>query len=121
MIGGKMNLAMLHHVVKEIKGETGMVKCLVIPIEKNHLFEGKDGNFYLDLIAFDLKNTTKDQTHLVKQSLPKDVREKMTKEELEAMPIIGNLNANMGGGGANQTPNNPKQGVILGEQDDLPF
>lgn len=120
MIGGKLNLAMLHHVVKEIKGETGMVKCLVIPIAKNHLFDGKDGNFYLDLIAFDLKNATKDQTHLVKQSFPKEVREKMTKEESDAMPIIGSLNVSIGGG-ANQTPNNPKQGVTLGENDDVPF
>lgn len=120
MIGGKMNLAMLKHVVMEKKGQSGMIKGLFIPVEANHLFEGKDGNFYLDLVAFDLKNATKDQTHLVKQSLPREVREKMSKEELEAMPIIGSLNVSIGGG-ANQTPNNPKQGVTLGEGDEVPF
>ncbi len=120
MIGGKLNLAMLKHVVMEKKGQSGMVKGLFIPVEANHLFEGKDGNFYLDVVAFDLKNATKDQTHLVKQYLHKDVREKMTKEELEAMPIIGSLNVSIGGG-ASQTPNNPKQGVVLGEEDVLPF
>jgi len=120
MIGGKINLAKLTHVLMEKQGKTGMVKGLFIPISQNNLFEGKDGNVYLDLIAFELKEPKDGQTHLVKQSLPKEVRDKMTKEEQDAQPIIGNLNANIGSGG-NSQPANAQPGVVLGESDDLPF
>ena len=119
MVGGKINLAKLHHVLQMQKGKTGEVECLVIPIEKNNLFKGKDGNVYLDIVGFDLKDTSKGDTHLIKQSLPKDIRDKMSKEELEAMPILGNLNVNLGSGGG--TPNTPSPGVTLGAEDELPF
>ncbi len=118
MIGGKLNLAKLEHVLMEKKGQNGMVECIVIPIAKNHLFKGKDGNIYLDLIAFDLKEQKDGNTHLIKQSLPKEVREKMSKEEQNAMPVLGNLSI-LGGG--DSKPNNAAAGVMLGDEDDLPF
>lgn len=120
MIGGKLNLAKLTHVLMNKKGKGGKdVKGLFIPIEQNHLFEGKDGNVYLDLIAFDLKEPKDNQTHLVKQSLPKDVRDKMSKEEQNDQPIIGSLNTSMG---RKEEPNNAAgKGVVVDENDDLPF
>lgn len=120
MIGGKLNLGQMKHVVQTKKGKTGDIECLVIPIEQNNLFKGKDGNIYLDLVAFPLKDPKHNDTHLVKQSLPKDVRDKMTEEEQKAMPILGNLNVNLGGGSA-PAPNNPAADEVLGEDDDLPF
>lgn len=120
MIGGKINLAKLTHVLMEKQGKTGMVKGLFIPISQNNLFEGKDGNVYLDLIAFELKNPKDGQTHLVKQSLPKEMLDKMSKEEKDAQVILGNLNANIGSG-SNSQPANAQPGVVLGESDDLPF
>jgi hypothetical protein len=122
MITGKLNLAKLVHVVQLKKNKEGKeIECLVIPIEANHLFKGKDGNVYLDMVAFDLKkvNETTGDTHLVKQSLPKDVRESMTEEQKNNTPIIGNLK--VGGSAQSETPNNAAPGVTLKEDDDLPF
>jgi len=120
-IVGKINLASLTHVIQEKKNKAGeMIKCVVIPIEQNHLFQSEKGNLFMDLIAFDLKELKDDQSHLVKQSLPKAVREKMSKEDQEKLPIIGSLNVNFGGGGGNQV-NNAAGGAVLSEEDDLPF
>lgn len=82
--------------IMNIKGRTGTKRCLVVPIEENHLFvsakdDGSPKAVYLDLNAFALREPKYDQTHLVKQSLPKDVRESMTKEQLDAMPILGGM------------------------------
>lgn len=91
MITGKINLLNLIAAKKMIKGAAGEVECLVIPIEKNKLFVGEKG-VYLDIVAFDIKKQGESKdTHVVKQSLSKDEREKMTDEQLKAMPIIGNL------------------------------
>ena len=119
-IGIKINLAKLDHVLMNKKGKDKKdVKCIVIPIEKNQLFEGKDGNIYIDLIAFPLKEGKHGKTHLVKQSLPKAVREAMSKEELNEMPILGDLNEDIS---PSDTANNAAgDNVVLEEQDDLPF
>lgn len=92
MITGKINLMNLHAVKRFEKGAAGLVECLIIPIEKNKLFVGEKG-VYLDIIAFDITNKKPDQkdTHLVKQSFSKEEREKMTEEQLKAVPILGNL------------------------------
>jgi hypothetical protein len=98
MITGKLNLLNLHAVKRLEKGAAGMIECLIIPIEKNKLFVGEKG-VYLDLIAFEIKEPKSDSkdTHIVKQSLAKDVRESMTDEQLKAMPILGNLSVWLGG------------------------
>lgn len=75
--------------VLNIKGRTGTKRCLVVPIEDNLLLESvnEDGSpkaVYLDLIAFALREAKYEQTHLIKQSLPKVIRESMTKEQLNA-------------------------------------
>jgi len=99
MIGLKLNLAKMHHVLMTKKGKDQQdVECIVIPIEKNHLFKSDKGNVYLDLIAFDLKEPKDDQTHLVKQSLSKEKRDAMSEDDLKNMPILGSLNAKIGGG-----------------------
>lgn len=92
MITGKINLMNLQAVKRFEKGTSGMIECLIIPIEANQLFIGKSG-VYLDIIAFDITNKKADQkdTHLVKQSFSKEVRDNMTDEQLKAVPILGNL------------------------------
>ena len=119
-IGIKLNLAKLTHVLMTKKGkEKQDVKCIVIPINENNLFEGKEGNVYLDLIAFKLNEPKHGKTHLVKQSLPKDVREKMSKEEQNATPILGDLTDDIT---QSDTPNNAAgPGVVIDENDSLPF
>lgn len=119
MIGGKINLGQLKNVVKEMKGKNGNVKAIILPIAENHLFEGKDGNIYLDIVAFELQNPQHNDTHLIKQSLPKDVREKMSEEEKKSMPILGNLNTNIGGGSSAPVPSATV--VSIDDDEDLPF
>lgn len=86
----KLNLSNLKGVVRFEDAETGPVECLIIPIEANYLFKGKSG-IYLDLTAFELKEIKDNQTHLIKQSLPKEVYQKQTDEEKKSMPILGNV------------------------------
>lgn len=125
---GKINLAALesHKIVEFPTSVPGQkIECIVIPIEKNHLFKSDKGNVYLDIVAFEQKvpQTDKDgaitQTHLVKQSLPKEIREKQTKEEKMAQPIIGSLCIL----GKNITERQAIVDKDLGEptEDDLPF
>jgi hypothetical protein len=117
-ISGKINLLNLFGVVKMIKGQAGEVECLVIPIEKNKLFKGTKG-IYLDLIAFEInepKEGSKD-THLVKQSFSKEEREKMTEEQLKALPLLGSLQ--VWGERTEQEP--VSSPATLGSNDDLPF
>ena len=70
----------------QIQGKAEVLLCLVIPIEDNSIFVTTDEDnhpkaAYLDLTAWELKNPKYDETHMIKQSLPKEVREKMTDEE----------------------------------------
>lgn len=122
-ITAKINLAKLPKtVIIDKKGKSGdMIRGIFIPIELNHLFEGKDGAIYLDTIAFEISNPQYNDTHMVKQSLPKDVRQKMTKEQQDNQPIIGNLNANFGGGGVSSGGSNSATQGPITEDDDLPF
>ena len=94
---GRLNLLKLKRAaVMQIQGRTEVLRCLVIPIEDNNIFISTDENnrpkaAYLDLTVWALKNPKYDETHMIKQSLPKEVREKMTDEEKKAMPILGGL------------------------------
>lgn len=68
----------------------------------------------------ELKNPKFEETHMIKQSLPKEVRENMSKEQLQAMPILGGLRALPNTrGDATATCNAPS--VEFDNTDDLPF
>lgn len=113
----KLNLAGLKHAVRKEKGKTGEVECLIIPIEANNLYRGEKG-MYLDLQASEIKNKregSKD-THLVKQSLPKEVYSAMSDEDKKAMPILGN--AILWGG---SSYSNEAAVVEVDDDSDLPF
>lgn len=91
-ISGKINLLQLFAVRKMINGQAGLTECLVIPIQKNKLFIGEKG-VYLDLIAFDIKEPKEGfkDTHILKQSFSKEVRDAMSEDELKKLPILGGL------------------------------
>ena len=110
----KINLSNLISAVRYEKGESGHVECLIIPIDKNHLFRGKSG-VYLDLTAFDLKEERDGQTHLIKQSLPKEVYQKMSEEEKYAAPIIGSVSI------PQQQTETVSSTEVLPPETDLPF
>lgn len=108
----------LHAIRKMITGELGPVECVVIPVEKNKLFIGKNG-VYLDLIAFEITNKKSESkdTHLLKQSFSKEVREAMSEQELKDLPILGGLQVWDG-----QTEAEPVSTMaVQDEKDDLPF
>ena len=116
---GKLNLAQLKGQVKVMQGQSGMIECLVLPLVANNLFKGEKG-IYLDLIAFEIENKKGDSkdTHLVKQSLSKEIFEKMTDEEKKAMPIIGNLRV----WDSTYSEAEPQTNMTAqSESDDLPF
>ena len=94
MINGKINLSALVHVVMTKKGKAGNdIEGLFIPIEANHLFKSdKSGNVYLDLVAFPVKEPKDHMTHVVNQSLPKEIRDAMSDEEKRDKPFFGSLN-----------------------------
>ena len=116
-INGKLNLLQLKGVVKKLKGQSGDVECLVLPIDDNKFYRGEKG-IYLDLIAFEIekKGDSKD-THLVKQSLDKETRDLMTDDELKAMPILGNLRV----WDSNYESDPVSSTTVTEEDDDLPF
>ena len=123
MIGTKLNLAILKHKVLELKGKSGMVKGIFIPIEANHLYHSVEkGNVYLDLVGFDITKPAEGQkdTHLVKQSFSKEIREKMTEEEKKAVPVIGNHTV-LGSGGSAAAPQTMDDPLDSGDMDELPF
>ena len=88
----KINLRQLKSAVRTMKGTSGNIECLVIPIAANHLIVGEKG-VYLDMQAYELKEKKADRkdTHLIKQGFPKEVFDAMTEEEKKTTPIIGNL------------------------------
>jgi len=117
-ISGKLNLMQLKAAIRKMNGANGPIDCIVIPIEANHLFRGEQG-VYLDLIAFEskTKNEKIKDTHLVKQSLPKEILDAMTEDEKRSQPIIGNLRV-----WGEYQESAPQSDMTVGdEKDDLPF
>ena len=115
-----LDLTKLRNVgITEIKGRTGMKECVVIPLEDNpEIFRGKKG-CYLSMAVFLRK--TADQfgnTHLLKASYPKEVLDKMTREEKYAIPILGNMKPM--GGGPVQTEDYGYESAAS-DDEDLPF
>lgn len=117
-ISGKINLLQLFAVRKMINGQAGLTECLVIPIAKNKLFIGEKG-IYLDLIAFEIANPKEGfkDTHILKQSFSKEVREAMSEEDLKKLPILGGLQV-----WGELTESDPiSSNVVQDELSDLPF
>ena len=95
----KVNLKQLKHVEREMTGKDGVtkIKCLIIPITENMIFEGEKGA-YLNMTAIEIKDrsnmsATQKDTHLIKQDIPKDKYELMTDEERKntVSNIVGSM------------------------------
>lgn len=75
-----------------LKGKDGKkIDCLAIPIEKNFLSISQTNEVYLNAVAWSNDSLKNGQTHLLKQSYPKEIADKMTIEQKRAVPIIGNV------------------------------
>lgn len=109
----RVNLAALKHAVQEMDGANGKIEVLVIPVAANHLYRGEKG-LYLDLAAWAIAEPKHEDTHMLKQSLPKEVAEKMTKDEKYAMNIFGGVKPFKGGGGSSEAAvTETKAGSVL--------
>jgi len=120
-ISMKLNLANLQCVVRAEKTQKGdLIDCLIIPIEGNSLFRGNKG-VYLDLIAFPFESKIEGNkaTHIIKQSLPKEVFQAMSDEQKKSMPIIGDATVSGEGQGAKGPVSDTE--TTLSPNDDLPF
>ena len=112
-------------IVNLTSREGKVKKCLVIPIEENHLYEGEKG-IYADFIAWEMKERKENgATHLIKQSLPKEIRDNLTDLEKRALPIFGDLRDAMTEKREMETysvpDNNPGYATAPEPVDDLPF
>lgn len=116
----KVNLRQLKSTVRVMKGASGDIECLIIPIDQNYLVRGEKG-IYLDMQAYELKEKKVDRkdTHLIKQGFPKEVFDAMTEEVKKTTPILGNCAV---WGYSEPTPVNVEiEETQPGESDDLPF
>lgn len=95
---GKINLLRLKNsCIVTVKGKSATKKGVFIHIEDNNLFitAGEDlkaKGAYIDFIAWENQQPSKyGDTHSLRQSLAKEVRERMTDDELKSVPYIGNM------------------------------
>lgn len=104
-----------------LKGKTATKRCLVIPIDDSGLFLGEKG-VYLNLTAIEMREERYGDTHVLKQSFPKEVYQAMTEDERNSQPIFGSLKP--------LSPAPPKEmpvtqttdaATAVEEPDDLPF
>lgn len=89
--GLKMNLLALGGAfIANIQGKTAKKRCVCIPIEDAHLYEGEKG-VYLSMNMWVSKNSQYGDSHYLTQNLPKEVRDAMSDEEKKSLPILGNV------------------------------
>lgn len=87
-----INLLRLRNAsIKGVKNKDGkVVKCVIIPIEKNNIFISEKSGAYIGFTAYAKKDWDKG-THEVKKTLSKDEAENMTAEDKKNMPNVGSM------------------------------
>lgn len=117
-ISSSIDLAKFKNSVVIKHGKNKDVECLLIPLAQNGLKNGEYGVVF-ETVGFSYDNKGKGKsTHIIKQSFPKDVLDKMSDDEKKAMPIFGNhVNWDEASGVGNNSA--PAQSVESDE--DLPF
>lgn len=107
--------------VTNLKGNTATKRCLVIPIDESGMYLGEKG-VYLNLTAIEMREERYGDTHVLKQSLPKEVYQAMTDEERNAQPILGSLKPlEPAPAKQMQVTQTTDAATAVGEPDDLPF
>ena len=121
IVTGKVKLTALKHIIQKRKNKEGKdIDCILIPIAANHLYYNADKQIVsLDIIAFDSLKPEFKQTHSMKQSFSKEELERQKAAE-EQTPFLGSLNTDFGGASA-PASGNAAPGVVVGDDDDVPF
>lgn len=70
--------------------EGGEKRCVVIPIDE-YMFQTANGGIWVEISAFPRQTNKFNQTHYLKRHLPKQVTDKMTKDEIFALPFLGSV------------------------------
>lgn len=96
------------------------VKINVKALLKEHFFQGKGGKLYADLILIPTPTSAYNDSHMVCQSLPKELRDQGQKG-----PIVGNAKILKSGGGKPQQRSTPpaeqRPPAQEGTDEDVPF
>lgn len=112
-----------------IKGRNSVKQCVCIPIEDNHLFVSADENLKAKAIYADINVNQYDggksqygDTHYLRLSVPKDVRDKMTDDEKKLIPYLGNMKpSQIQQAQSAELPINGAYAIPVEELGDLPF
>lgn len=109
-------LALKGSFMANVKGK----KSIIIPVKDANLFLGEKG-CYLDSLAVALREPRYEDTHYIRQSFSRDAYEAMSKEDKEALPIIGNMRP-----APDFTPREMKVNETISDEDisldeDLPY
>lgn len=95
---GKINLVRFKNAcVISVKGASATKRGVFIPIEDNNIFVSADDSLkvkgaYVNINVWEKQSPSKyGSTHSIRQSLPKEVRDLMTDDELKAVPYIGDM------------------------------
>ena len=122
---GKLNLLRFKNAcIVSVQGKTEKKKGVFIPIDDNQLFvsaddRGQAKGAYVDFMAWENRQVSQyGDTHAMRQQYPREVRERMSEEQLKTIPYFGNLRP--------FEPRNEAQNVrpmseIVPDVDDLPF
>lgn len=125
MITGSLNLTAFKSVITSVTNKQGeKIEGVFIPIKANLLEKHSNGSVYCNIVAWENKTKNEYSTHGIKQSLKKEVREAMSKEELDSLKFLGNLKVDAGGQSAPQVNTDESlSGSNIPEMptDDLPF
>ena len=100
------------------------VECIAIPIEKNCINKSQNGDYYLNLIAWGSDKLKDGKTHLIKLSIPENIRSLMTQDEINGQPILGDIKPLVPKAKEMETYTAvaiEDTGVQQEESDDLPF
>lgn len=125
----KQNLLKFNNAfVMTIKGKTGQKQCVCIPIEDNNLFVSADDNLkakavYADIYAnqYEPGKSQYGDTHYLRLSVPKEIRDKMTEEQRQAIPYLGNMKPSQYVAPQSSEVEAPTYSTPEEDLDDLPF
>ena len=111
---------MKNSFVTNLKGKAATKRCLVIPIDDSGVYLGEKG-VYLNLTAVEMREQRYGDTHVLKQSLAKEVYQAMSEEERMAQPIFGALKPIESQQRQMEVTQTTNAAEAVEDPDDLPF